>query len=166
MQRSEARTSTNNRAGEPFACQQGPPPERYSPPTQAPPAPNRWPPFAISLSLAATDSVPVELLRPNILLELTKRTDIVVTDVNPLIRWELVCVAPSSVVVCSSVALEDADLAEVERYFPDVAHYGVWWVKRYLLEHEGGIVANHSILTSSAVLGSAPPHTPGIASIC
>jgi hypothetical protein len=46
--------------------------------------------------------------------------------------------------------LEDADLAEVERYFPDVAHYGVWWVKRYLLEHEGGIVANHSILTSSA----------------
>jgi hypothetical protein len=46
--------------------------------------------------------------------------------------------------------LQNVDLGEVEQYFPELPNYGVWWVKRYLLETEGGEVVSHAILSGPA----------------
>ena len=88
-------------------------------------------------------------LKSALLLELRKRLDVIVTETSsPDYRWKVVCIASAELLTCSSVGLAAIDLAEVEKYYPELAKYGMWWIKRYQAE-QGGSVLYHGILAGS-----------------
>ena len=108
--------------------------------------------YTILVDVTAPEAIQ-DSLKSALLLELRKRQDVVITGTSsPDYRWSLVCTTAADLLVCSSVGLQNLDLAEIEKYYPELAKYGVWWIKRWVTEKgsgRGGWVAHHGIITDS-----------------
>lgn len=137
-------------------AQLGPAPENYAPPlpinSVEKATVNKPSGYTVSLDVTAPTAIQ-DSLSSALLLELRKRPDVVITGTSvPDYRWSLVCVTTAAdLLVCSSVGLQNLDLAEIERYFPELAKYGMWWVLRYLTENDpgGGFISYHGVLTGN-----------------
>lgn len=132
--------------------QLGPPPPVYAPPLPKgaveKPAADKAPVYAVSVDVSAPEAIQ-DSLKSAVLLELRKRPDVVITGTStPNYRWSLVCLTAAEILTCSSVGLADLRLEEVERYYPELANYGMWWIKRYLADR-GGSLLYHGVVAGS-----------------
>jgi hypothetical protein len=61
------------------------------------------------------------------------------------------CAVSLQKLIDGDIGILNLDLGEVEKYFPELANYGMWWIKRYLTEKtDAGSIPYHGIMTGSA----------------
>ena len=134
--------------------QLGPPPRDFAPPlpkTSEKASTDKPLNYTMLVDITAPEAIKASL-ESAILLELRKRQDIIIVGTSsPSYRWSLVCATGEDLLVCSSVTLRSLDLADIEKYFPELAKYGVWWSIRYLTEKGsgGGHLAYQGVITGT-----------------
>jgi len=134
-------------------AQLGPPPSVYAPPLPkgavAEKASADSPAvYAVAVDVSAPESLQ-DSLKSALLLELRKRPDVIITDAaSHDDKWNVVCLISADVMMCSSLGLGNLKLVEVEKYYPDLANYGMWWAKRYLAEKSGSLLY-HGVIAGS-----------------